>query len=102
MEIESLATLATTGQACDLTLTLHSIKLHFDTSNEEIAEANQFVEQLSTPIVFAYRDGKVIDVCPSQFERQDSYSLSVKKSIISALQTIPVGNPRVDSFEVNL
>ena len=91
MELECSALIVPNGQ-CDITMRLKNIKVHLNdeaTYDGNDPEIERFIRQLETPITCAYQYGIVTDVCMHHSESHDSYSLNVKKSIISALQTMP-------------
>lgn len=71
---------------CEIVLQLDNIKLDEikDQSREDVQE---FLRRLRLPIAFGYKHGVVTDVC-SETE-DDWYTINLKKSIISSLQTSP-------------
>ncbi|UXI20783.1 hypothetical protein NH340_JMT06726 [Sarcoptes scabiei] len=77
---------------CEVSLRLEPVKIHFfnnpfDKIDEEI---KLYQRQFREPIVFAYKDGIITEIYSPITEHQvEPFVINVKKSIISALQTMP-------------
>lgn len=79
---------------CEVSMQLKNVQIlnaQEEQLNEfEREEKSAFIRQLQTPILFGYSHGVVTEVCTDvQEDEIEAAALNLKKSIISALQTIP-------------
>lgn len=79
---------------CEVSLQLKDVQITNSNQDQDLnqfesEEKAAFIEQLKTPILFGYAHGVVTEVCTDVQEENEGAALNVKKSIISALQTIP-------------
>lgn len=74
---------------CEVSMQLKDIQLTAAQYHFEEEEKAAFIEQLKNPILFGYSHGVVTEVCTDEADQDQTEVLNLKKSIISALQTIP-------------
>ncbi len=74
---------------CEVSMQLKDIQLTAAQYHFEEEEKAAFIAQLANPILFGYSHGVVTEVCTDEADQDQTEVLNLKKSIISALQTIP-------------
>ncbi|KAH9407840.1 hypothetical protein TYRP_011485 [Tyrophagus putrescentiae] len=74
---------------CEVSMQLKDIQLTAAQLQFEEEEKQAFIAQLANPILFGYSHGVVTEVCTDEADQDQTEVLNLKKSIISALQTIP-------------
>lgn len=78
--------------ACEVSMHLENVNIRMSStessSQDKDEEIERYERQLQIPIIFSYKDGIVTEVCSPEHEQEEPFVINVKKSIISALQTI--------------
>ena len=100
IEMEAKALITAVNQ-CEVSMKLRQIRLNFQdaqSSIEDDEEVGRLVRQLEKPIMFAYKNGIVSEVCSE--EDEEPFVVNIKKSIISALQTTPQISSTTESVKL--
>lgn len=104
IEMEAKALITAVNQ-CEVSMKLRQIRLNFQdaqSSIEDDEEVGRLVRQLEKPIMFAYKNGIVSEVCTEESaEDEEPFVVNIKKSIISALQTTPKISSTTESVKVS-
>lgn len=78
--------------ACEVSMHLENVNIRMSSTESSSPDKDEEIEryerQLQIPIIFSYKDGIVTEVCSPEHEQEEPFVINVKKSIISALQTI--------------
>lgn len=78
--------------SCEVSMQLENVNIRLSSTDSFSSfrddEIELYERQLQIPIIFSYKDGIVTEICSPEHEQEDPFVINVKKSIISALQTI--------------